>query len=90
MKTDPYRDAQIRKLILTALDAAADTPMAEGVLFEAGKLMPGVELGRAEFDEALNWLVVGDHIKSQPWDLDRSITTWFITPRGKALLKKLD
>lgn len=89
MKNMPYRETSVREAVLKVLDAIEPKSMSEEqLLVEVNRaIVPAV--GKAEFDDAINFLcAVKKWIRSTPGQMDDQLTEWFITRDGQNVLRK--
>jgi hypothetical protein len=83
---NPFRSRQLRRSILETLAMAKGYALESTALrtFVDDLLRPPVEI--MEWNEAINWLGLGEYIRLVPNDMDTTMKQWCITERGKTLL----
>jgi len=86
---DPTRETAVRERILKALDAADPNALPEYEVLDAINRGLRPQAGKAEFDDAMNWLVIKGLIRSKPSTLDEAVTCWYLTDAGENALKKI-
>lgn len=86
---NPHRDSSIREAILKVLDAIEPKSMSEDQLLVEINRAIVPEVGKAEFDDNLNFCAAVKHwVRSKPRDLDETVTEWFITRDGHNVLRQ--